>query len=118
MVTKKIARNVTEEEFITNVTLKLELFVMKIQINILERTGWNSPISSSCQEIKGFTNDFESLKKELKIKFSEVFSGGLGRCDKTKAKFKLKENLQPVFKKDRNVSLVSLKQINDELDRL
>ena len=47
---------------------------------------WNSPISLFCQEIKGFTNEAESLKKELKIKFSEVFSGCLGRCNKMKGK--------------------------------
>ena len=48
---------------------------------------WNSPISSFCQEIKGFTNEAENLKKELKIIFSEVSSGGLGRYNKLKAKF-------------------------------
>ena len=37
---------------------------------------WNSPICSFCQESKGFTNGAVSLKKELKIKFSEGFSGG------------------------------------------
>ena len=37
---------------------------------------WNSPTNSFYQEIKGFTNEVEGLKKELKIKFSEVFSGG------------------------------------------
>ena len=36
-------------------------------------------------------------------------------CNKMKAKFKLKENILPVFKKKRNVSL---KQINDEFDKL
>ena len=34
-----------------------------------------------------------------------------------KAKFELKENVQSVFKKKRNVAFGSLKQINDELDR-
>ena len=66
---------------------------------------WNSPISLFCQKIKGFTNKAESLKKELKIRFSEVFSGGLGRCNKMKTKFKLKENVLPVFKKKRNIPL-------------
>ena len=53
MVTKKIACSITgqkikfEGEFITNVTLneetlKLRLFLMKIQIIILEQTGWSS----------------------------------------------------------------------------
>ena len=78
---------------------------------------WNSSINSSCQEIKGFTYEIESLKKELKIKFSEVFSGGFGRCNKMKAKFELKENVRPVFKKKRNVPFALLKQINDEFDK-
>ena len=68
--------------------------------------------------MKGFTNEAESLKKELKIKFSEIFSGGFGKCNKMKAKFELKENVQPVFKKKRNVPFASLKQNNNKLDRL
>ena len=70
---------------------------------------WNNPITSFCQEIKGFTNEAESLKKELKIKFSEVFSGGLGRCNKMKAKFELKENIQPIFKKKKEYTLCIVK---------
>ena len=62
-----------------------------------------------------FFNEAESFKKELKIKFSEVFSCCLGRCNKMKAKFEKKENVLPVFKKKRNVSFASLKKINDEL---
>ena len=34
------------------------------------------------------------------------------------AKFKLQDDAQPVFKKNRNVSFASLEQINEELDRL
>ena len=55
---------------------------------------WNSPISLFCQEIKGFTNEAECLKKELKIKFSEVFSSGLGKCNKMKAKGKCTTSFQ------------------------
>ena len=51
-------------------------------------------------------------------KCSDVFSGCLGRCNKMKAKFKLKENVQLVFKKNRSVPFALLKQVNDELDRL
>ena len=54
----------------------------------------------------------------MKIKFSEILSGGLGRCNKMKAKFNLKENVGPVFKKKSNVPFASLKQINDKLDWL
>ena len=35
-----------------------------------------------------------------------------------KAKFELNENLQLVFKKKRNIPFASLKQINNELERL
>ena len=102
---------------------------------------WNSPISSFFQEgvapsptpwcssyRKGslrvtldygrqlylLTNEAETWKKELKIEFSLVFSGGFSRCNKLKAKFKLKKNVQPVLKKKK----IPLKQINDKLDRL
>ena len=74
---------------------------------------WNSSISSFCREIKNFTNEAEGLKKVLKIDFSELFSGGYGRCNKMKATFELKENVEPVLK----CTLCIVKQINDELDR-
>ena len=38
----------------------------------------------------------DKLKKELKIKFLEIFSG-LQFCSKVKAKFEVKENVMPVF---------------------
>ena len=78
---------------------------------------WNGPSGTFCQEIKGFTNKAKSLKKELKLKFSKKFSGGLGRCNKMIVEFEQKENIQPIFKKKRNVPFTVLKQINDELDR-
>ena len=67
---------------------------------------------------KSFTNEAESLKKELKIKFLEIFSGSFDRCNKMDAKFELKQNVQQVFKKKRNVPFELLKQINDKFDRL
>ncbi len=64
------------------------------------------------------TNETGILKKELKAKFLEVFSRGLGRCNKMFAKFELQENVTAVFKTKRNIPFTSLSQINDELDRL
>ena len=75
-----------ERKFITNMsfnkkTLKLIQFITKNKNNLFGTDWmkqfklWNCPIMSFCQEIKCFTNEAESLKKELKIKFSEVFSG-------------------------------------------
>ena len=46
------------------------------------------------------------------------FSGGLGKCSKLKAKLKVKNGAQPVFKKKRNVPFAAREQINKELDRL
>ena len=55
---------------------------------------------------------------ELKGSFPEVFSAGLGKCTKIKAKFELKENTHPIFRKKRNVAFAATEEINQELDRL
>ena len=55
---------------------------------------------------------------ELKGCFPEVFSAGLGKCTKIKAKFELKENIRPIFRKKRNVPFAATEEINKELDRL
>ena len=46
------------------------------------------------------------------------FSGGLGKCSKSKAKLKVKDGAQPGFKKKRNVPFPALGQVNKESDRL
>ena len=48
----------------------------------------------------------------------QVFSDSLGKCSKLKAKLKVKDGAQPVFKKKQNVPFAALEQINEELDRL
>lgn len=109
-------------EFMTTVMLNDKTLSWKIQITSFERTGWNSLTYGtvrwipSTRKLKVLPNE-EGLK-ELKTQSPEVFTGGLGRCKKITAKFELKENVQPVFKKKRNVSFASLKQIDDQLDRL
>ena len=55
---------------------------------------------------------------ELKGSFLEVFSAGLGKYTKIKAKFELKENTRSIFRKKRNVPFVATEEINKELDRL
>ena len=74
-------------------------------------------INSFCQKIQNLTIEIDKLKEELKGTFLEVFPGGLGWC-KQSAKFELKPNIQSVFKKKRNVSIASLNQIDEELNRL
>ena len=55
---------------------------------------------------------------ELKGSFPEVFSAGLGKCTKIKAKFGRKENTRLIFRKKRNVPFATTEEINKELDRL
>ena len=42
-----------------------------------------------------------NLNKELKQRFAQSYSSGLGKCSKLKAKLKVKDGAQPVFKKNR-----------------
>ena len=58
------------------------------------------------------------MKMELKGCFLEVFSAGLGKCTKIKAKFELKEKTRPIFRKNRNVPFAAAGEINKGLDRL
>ena len=55
---------------------------------------------------------------ELKGSFPEIFSAGLCKCTKIEAKFELKENTRPIFRKKRNVPFATTKKKNKELDRL
>ena len=54
----------------------------------------------------------------MKKTFPEVFSEGLGRCTKMTAKIKLKENVQPVFRKKRSIPFAAIDKIDKELERL
>ena len=54
----------------------------------------------------------------MKESFPNVFSDKLGCCTKMEVKFKLQDNVTPVFKKKRNVQFASMQKINEELDRL
>ena len=76
-------------------------------------------MSKFCRKIESTTSNSVNLKKELKQRFPRgFFSGGLGKCSKLKAKLKVKDGAQPVFKKKRNVPFAALEQINKELHRL
>ena len=52
----------------------------------------------------------EKIKMELKGSFPGVFSAGLGKCTKITAKFELKENTCPIFKKKWNVPFAMTKE--------
>ena len=75
-------------------------------------------MSDFCQKVDNFSAEAEKLKKDLKELFPNVFSDKLGRGTKMEAKFKLQDNVTPVFKKKRNVPFASMQKIDKELDRL
>ena len=79
---------------------------------------WDQPINTFCQKVECITAEAKKIKMELKGSFLDVFSAGLGKCTKIKAKFELKENTRPIFRKNRNVPFVATEEINKELDRL
>ena len=63
------------------------------------------PINSFCQKLKNLTTKAKNLIKDLKETFLEIFTGGLGQCNKMTAKFELKDDIQPVFKKKKKCAL-------------
>ena len=118
--TDKTAKSVIGEninilgEVILRVTLngvakKLKAYVLKDSDNLfgtdwIEKFNlWDCPMSTFCCKIESTTSNSVNLKKELKQRFPQVFSGGLGKCSKLKAKLKVKDGAQPVFKNKRNV---------------
>ena len=60
----------------------------------------------------------EKSKKELLIKFPEIFSEGFGSCTKTKATFKIKEDVMPIFRPKRKVPFAAETSVSTELDWL
>ena len=133
-MTKNTARTVTghkikfEGEMIIPVSLngiskKLKVFVLKSTENLFGSDWfqkfnlWDQSIYPFCQKVECITTEAEKIKMELKGSFPEVFSGGLGKCIKIKAKFELKENTRPVFRKKRNVPFAATEEINKDLDR-
>ena len=79
---------------------------------------WDQPINTFCQKVECITAEAGKIKMELKGSFSDVFSAGLGKCTKIKAKFELKENTRSIFRKKRNVPFTATEEINKEQDRL
>ena len=131
--TDKTAKSVTGENInilgevnltvtLNGVTKKLKAYVLKnfrqLVRNRLDRKFnlWDCPMSAFCRKIESTTSNSVNLKKELND-FPRFFSGGLGKCSKLKAKFKVKDGSQPVFKKKMNAPFAAQEQINKELDR-
>ena len=134
-MTSKTARTVTGDKIkfegeiiipvsLNSITEKLKVFVPKNTKNLLGSDWfqkfnlWNQPINTFWQKVECITADAERIKMELQGSFPGVFSAGLGKCTKIKAKFELKENTCPVFRKKRNVPFAATEEINKDLDRL
>ena len=71
---------------------------------------WDQPMNMFCQKVECITVETEKIKMELKGSFPEVFSAGLGKCTKIMAKFELKENTRPIFRKKRNIAFAATKK--------
>ena len=112
----KTARMVTEDKIklegeiiipvsLNGITKKLKVFVLKNKENLFGSDWfqkfnlWDQPINTFCQKVECITAEAEKIKMELKDSFLEVFSAGLGKCTKIKAKFEQKENTPPIFRK-------------------
>ncbi|XP_011698848.1 PREDICTED: uncharacterized protein K02A2.6-like [Wasmannia auropunctata] len=78
---------------------------------------WDVPISSLvCNKI--VTNSEHDIVAEVKRKFPQLFSDGLGKCTKTKISLTLKQGAKPVFRKARLVPFAAAPVIAAEIERL
>ena len=134
-MTSKTARTVTGDKIkfegeiiipvsLNGITKKLKVFVLKNPENVFGSNWfqkfnlWDQPINTFCQKVECITTEAVKIKMELKGSFPEVFSAGFDKCTRIKAKFELKENTSPIFRKKRNVLFAATEEINKELDRL
>ena len=118
-----------EGEVITNVTFlgktkKLKMYVLKNTESLFGSDWmhkfnlWDLPISTFCRKAESCSSATENLISKLKKEFAEVFTPSFGKCMKMATELKLKQNMQPVFIRKRNVPFASLDKINQEMDRL
>ena len=131
----KITRSVTgknnfEGESIINTTfnvktLKLKFSVLKNSDNLFDTDWitqfqlWDLPVNSYTKKKKLlFGCRSWKTKKTLKEANPQSFSGGLRNGTKMMAKYELRVEVRPVFKKKRNLPFAWLEQINKKLDRL
>ncbi|EYB86469.1 hypothetical protein Y032_0278g1158 [Ancylostoma ceylanicum] len=77
------------------------------------REQYNRKLASAAIE-----NARDDIVNRLKTRFADVFSPGLGRCTKTKAKLFLKPGARPIYRQKRPVPFASQAAVNAEIDRL
>ncbi|XP_055605736.1 uncharacterized protein K02A2.6-like [Uranotaenia lowii] len=76
---------------------------------------WSIPLSSMCHKVQ---EDHSEPIQQYKKAFPKVFANSLGHCTKSGVKLFLKPDARPVFKHKRQVSLMSIPKVEEELDRL
>ena len=107
---------------LNGITKELKIFILNNTENLFGSDWfqkfnlWDQPSNTFCQKVECITAEAEKIKMELKGSFPEVLSADLGKCTKIKAKFELKENARPIFRKKRNVLFAVTEEINKELD--
>ncbi|EPB75657.1 hypothetical protein ANCCEY_05248 [Ancylostoma ceylanicum] len=77
------------------------------------REQYNCKLASAAVE-----NAHDDVVSRLKMRFADVFSPGLGRCTKTKARLFLKPGERPIYRQKRPVPFASQAAVNAEIDRL
>ena len=119
-----ILGEVTLAVTLNGITKKLKADLLKNSDNLFETDWienfnlWDCQMSTFCRKMESTMPNSVISKKELKQRFPQACSGGLGKCSKLKAKLKVKDGAQPVFKTKRDVLFAALEQINKELERL
>ncbi|EYC34161.1 hypothetical protein Y032_0001g28 [Ancylostoma ceylanicum] len=77
------------------------------------REQHNCKIASAAIE-----NARDDIVNRLKTRFADVFSPGLGRCTKTKARLFLKPEARPIYRQKRPVQFASQAAVNARIDSL
>ncbi|KAL7074578.1 hypothetical protein ACQ4LE_006427 [Meloidogyne hapla] len=93
--------------------VKLEQKLCKPIVTTIKDTQIENVLAIECIE-----NMKTNIEIELKNKFKQVFSDGLGHCTKTKAHLELKPGVKPIFVKARPVPIGVKDAIEQELNRL
>ena len=92
-MTNKTTRTVTGDKIkfevsLNGTTKKFKVFVLKNTENLFG-SDWFQKFNTFCQKVECITAQGEKIKMEVKGSFPEVFSAGLDKCTKIKAKFEL-----------------------------
>lgn len=74
---------------------------------------WNVPLTTVCNAVHDFRS--QPIQKEAEKMFPNLFSEGLGLCNKTKATLTLKGDSKPIFRKARSAPFAAMPLIEEEI---